>query len=235
VHRQDRFTRVKSLLRDACGGWRARGAGTLGPVSARVDWPKACGGSCGTRGLGRAFERSRAMLRVFRNGADSFRMKSGGRAENARALVQGETAENTRIVDQAEAKPGTPALWCRENGRERPSRWLNGGKAGNALHGWRPRTPGPWINGGKAGNARASQGMPEPSVGPKSRERSCFWLLETESREHPYPCRNSCGREHPYHQLGGLDLGSLVLRAGPLYTRGPATEWWPRGADLIGG
>jgi len=50
-----------------------------GAVTARIGWPEACGGPCEACGLGRAFERSRAVMRVFRNGADtadSFRMKS---------------------------------------------------------------------------------------------------------------------------------------------------------------
>jgi len=64
--------RALSLLsQNACGGWRARGAVTPDAMTARIGWPTACGGPRETRGLGDAFERSRAVMRGFGSGADS--------------------------------------------------------------------------------------------------------------------------------------------------------------------
>jgi len=78
----------------------------------------------------------------------------------------------------------------------------------------------------KAENSRTFRGC-------RSRERPCFCLTEVKSRERPYSFRNSCSREHPCRQLGGSDLVPSAPCRAFIYP-GPATEWWPCKAAVIG-
>jgi len=164
---------------------------TLGVVTARDGWSEACGGPCATRGLGRAFERSR-VVRGF--GATSI------------------SSYEERMQSREHSRSG-----ARKNGREYPGRGLSGGEAGNTralMPGQQPRTPESLIKRRQsrerpnparvtAENARAvdqrRQSRKRPNLarikaensrafsGCESRERPCFRLTEAKSREYPYP------------------------------------------------
>jgi len=49
----------------------------------------------------------------------------------------------------------------------------------------------------------------------------------------PVLLRIACGREHPCRQLDGTDLVPSAPCRAVIYP-GPATEWWPREAAVIG-
>jgi len=104
----------------------------LGAVTARGGWPEACGGPCATRGLGRAFERSRVVMRGF--GATSI------------------SSYEERMQSREHSRSG-----ARKNGREYLGRGSSRGEAGNIralMPGQQPRTPEPLVDA-KTENARA--------------------------------------------------------------------------------
>jgi len=64
-------------------------------VTARIGWPEARGGLCEARRLGLVLNQARVAVRGFQSGVDSLLASCGSRAENTRALGQGQ-------------RPGTP-------------------------------------------------------------------------------------------------------------------------------